>query len=1551
MSNEHSPTLEESQPTVSNSTDNTSVSETSTNSLVTPYSVAESSDSPETNDESTDEVDDDTTYNEDFTEANLDGFGTVKLDYSLVTDEDRKNNPDPVQLANLVITRMGHRDHSNYNTTINGTVYNTYKDANVDGFAENPNNPESLTTWDHDFIGWKLQLYVQQPDGTYVKDKEFDGISEQLYLSLENAQTIWKYPNGGNSYESDMGQIDSVAKNAISTNRYDQLKDLVSAKTILDEKTGKIKVTFTLLPNILKSEQLNEDGEFIKYESYEDKWNRENELNYHLRTNTATFTFDLGESFKLFKEYAQKTGESYIPEIPTSFLDVDGKPVKIDGMSEADSVYTVNMPKTIEIPFYLDAVETVTEDKTVNRTINYVYEDGKQASEPVTQNAKFTRTGHKNISTGEIIWDAWSEAQTLDAVTNPTIDGYVPDKEISNLSVTADSNDIVDTVTYKADVEVTEEPVSFTRIVDYTKYDGKGNGVEAFPTVTQKVTGVRKVTTNKATGQTTIEYEWDNTNGLDKVDIPEIKGYYVPENFLTDKDALPIDWLQETVEDNIQKGDNYHYTLHTVVQYQPYGQNIKVNIIIDDLFDEDGNPHTSTEVLKGFSYDPLSDSDKNNLSNMINEYDKLPLDKVSSDLPDINTLVFDDVSGIRDMDDIDDSQVYNIHYKTKKEPLSETKKVTNTIKYVDEKGNQIFDTVNQELSFTKTGEHNLYTDETTWNDWTPEQTFESVTSPEKQGYTANIKVVENVTVNHESPNQETIVEYTPDIQRLTVNYIDKTTGETLKTDTKEGSTNTDSQYTTTDSIKDYESQGYVLDNDETNGQPIIFDDNTQADQIYNVYLSHKQEIKNDKSTINRVIHYVDQNGNKVFDDHIDTPITFTRDGVYDYVTKETTWQLWISENDTFAEVVSPVKTGYTPSQEKVDSQKVTPETSDIEETIVYAPNKQYMIINYIDDVTGKTLKTDTVHGETDQKSDYSTASTIKDYESQNYVLVSDDTNGKDLIFDDSTPVYNVHLSHKTETNTENVTLSDKWNFVYENGDKAFDSTNKEYTVTRDVTTDLVTGAKTYGEPSVSHITFDGFTVPTLNGYTATLDGKPVTDISNVNIEVDFDNPEHRENTIIYQADIQNILINFIDEITGKTLETKTFNGQTNSTLDYTTKDDINKYINDNYEFVSDETAGKTLQFDNDTNKDQVYNVYLTHKKENVTENHNVTRTINYVYADGTKAFDSITQGPATFTRTGIKDLVTGDIQWSNWSDNQEFDAVTSPNKDGYSVDIQTVDKLMVTPEIKDSEVTVVYHPTLQNFVVEYVDDVTGNIIHRDNDTGLTGDKSNYSTQSKIDELINKGYTLVSDDYKPVTFGPEINDKVYQVRLTHEKEDVTETKTITRVIKFVDEHGNELSTPETQTIELTRTGTKDKVTGEIIWDNPTDEFAEVSKDIDGYHTNEKANSETVNFDSEDSEVVIHYVKDEIPETPIENTEVPVKETPNTQSVDTPKEVKIQKAEAIKPETKIKTPAKQTDTKAEQELPQTGDTENSLAILGLTLVGMAGLAGASRKRKEN
>ena len=219
--------------------------------------------------------------------------------------------------------------------------------------------------------------------------------------------------------------------------------------------------------------------------------------------------------------------------------------------------------------------------------------------------------------------------------------------------------------------------------------------------------------------------------------------------------------------------------------------------------------------------------------------------------------------------------------------------------------------------------------------------------------------------------------------------------------------------------------------------------------------------------------------------------------------------------------------------------------------------------------------------------------------------------------------------------------------------------------------------------------------------------------------------------------------------------------------------------------------------------------------------------------------------------------------------------------------------------------------------------------------------------------------LVSDGYDPVVFTPEINEHVYQVKLTHGKEDITETKTITRVIKFVDEQGKELAKSETQTIELTRKGVKDKVTGEIVWDNPTSEFAEVSKEIDGYHTDEKALNEFVDFESENSEVVIHYVKDEIPETTFKETETHIEDDIKSEEATDNQYKKTQ----IDNQTITETSKHQVTSKIEshkqtsyhetheQELPQTGDKENNLSILGLTLLSMLGLTGITRKKKKN
>lgn len=80
-----------------------------------------------------------------------------------------------------------------------------------------------------------------------------------------------------------------------------------------------------------------------------------------------------------------------------------------------------------------------------------------------------------------------------------------------------------------------------------------------------------------------------------------------------------------------------------------------------------------------------------------------------------------------------------------------------------------------------------------------------------------------------------------------------------------------------------------------------------------------------------------------------------------------------------------------------------------------------------------------------------------------------------------------------------------------------------------------------------------------------------------------------------------------------------------------------------------------------------YYVYLYHGTEPVSDkktNKKVkTETINYVYANGTKEGKTAANSynkTVTYTRTGIKDLVTDHIIWKNWQPDYSLSAVVSP---------------------------------------------------------------------------------------------------------------------------------------------------------------------------------------------------------------------------------------------------------------------------------------------------
>lgn len=184
-----------------------------------------------------------------------------------------------------------------------------------------------------------------------------------------------------------------------------------------------------------------------------------------------------------------------------------------------------------------------------------------------------------------------------------------------------------------------------------------------------------------------------------------------------------------------------------------------------------------------------------------------------------------------------------------------------------------------------------------------------------------------------------------------------------------------------------------------------------------VVSSLNQHFVNRQGTVTRTIHYLYDNGNTAQPDKTQT-VSFNETGIKDDVTGKTTWS---NDNaQTVDSVITPSITGYTPDQSSIEKHTFNFGDPDINVTVYYKANAQKASVTYVDDKTGKTLKVDNLNGVTNAKSGYTTKAAIDTYTGLGYTLVSDDTNGKEVVFDNDDAVdqaFTVHLSHGTITVT------------------------------------------------------------------------------------------------------------------------------------------------------------------------------------------------------------------------------------------------------------------------------------------------------------------------------------------------------------------------------------------------------------------------------------------------------------------------------------------------------------------------------------------------------
>ena len=196
------------------------------------------------------------------------------------------------------------------------------------------------------------------------------------------------------------------------------------------------------------------------------------------------------------------------------------------------------------------------------------------------------------------------------------------------------------------------------------------------------------------------------------------------------------------------------------------------------------------------------------------------------------------------------------------------KTITRTVEYKYDNGTQAHEPVKQELTFTGEGTIDLVTGNLvtvdnagnitsqnghiTWNQ--DSQNFDAVPAVDHDGYyisgvnknnsTANVDnqsgAVSSETVTPTSQNSNIVITLTknpdvPEAAKGTINYIDDTTGQVVESANFAGSVGQKINYTTADSIKNWEAKGYnLVSNSFKDGEEVF----TNGNNEFEVHLVH-----------------------------------------------------------------------------------------------------------------------------------------------------------------------------------------------------------------------------------------------------------------------------------------------------------------------------------------------------------------------------------------------------------------------------------------------------------------------------------------------------------------------------------------------------------------------------------------------------------------------------------------------------------------------------------------------------------------------------------------
>lgn len=844
-----------------------------------------------------------------------------------------------------------------------------------------------------------------------------------------------------------------------------------------------------------------------------------------------------------------------------------------------------------------------------------------------------------------------------------------------------------------------------------------------------------------------------------------------------------------------------------------------------------------------------------------------------------------------------DNKTYLITFKHKTEKVERTKTVTETIKYSKSDGSKAPQSQTQTLIFTQEGQKDLVTNRTTWPNGIIEKEFKAVKTPELDGYHADIANVNAIKVSVDSNNFNSdldvtrLINYLADQQTIIVEFIDETSDISRKK-TLRGFTNQMSGYYASDTIDQFINRGYELVKDETDGQELKFNDQTNINQEYKIILKHKtklltpndsynpvqdeDEIDNLTHDVNRIIEFnTPDSAQKI--KPIKQIAKFERSAKLDLVTGQINYLQW-SDKQTLPAINMPLIEGYISIPDQIKSTIVDENSENINITVNYKPENKTIKVIYYDDVLDKTVKALTLNGKSDENSHYLTANHLLELQKNGYTVLNDETNGQELIFDPtlSNQKYTILLGHNqkrldsdnpinpvTKQNLSNDlthTVFRTIEYTTPDGVDNIKAKTQSLTFTRRATVDMITGDITYSNWSDDQ-TFESIESPRVKGYQPS--------VKEVKSETVSGKTQNKQIKVIYSPAMESVVLTVFDQTINKAILTKKLTGRTNTIINFNKQKLLHNLIKKGYDVIND-TFNITKYPIESLTKVQIT---VKHAKQQLTvqdsinpvtqdnEIDHLTQTrhieIKYTYKNGIQAFEPETREIKS-ERTGIVDMVTGNIKYDDWKQVNTIKDVIAPTLTDYTA---FPSKISANELIKSNNnvINITYLINLQTVDFDFVANET-TVGNKTISLKLNDDKA-VSTKSVINEIEKDGYALDPDQDYPekVTYDKNINDNRKFVIKVHETFIVsTDHKDLVRQILI--ENPDKSVRSVLQTAYLRRKITTSRATGNVekgkwstnIWD------PYIPATVPGFKATPNSLEQKIVNGSTESEVVhIHY----------------------------------------------------------------------------------------------